>query len=1050
MDNKNGKNPLMAISAMMALFTALGIIVYTKAPLKGVRPSIPEIQERSQKIRARLWQDPFQAVLDQAKTKDGAKPAGLCLFKEAILMEIAPLQEEINQHVNEQKKITVLGVMVFGGPYAEEMELRLRQRYAVVSALGRLKFVPQDSEHLGFIRIFPSQKECVEAQNEISLSTILPFEWFVSEGQEEGVLLLWINDDAFREKTIEKLAVLITPLQSQDKKDQLKFKIIGPAGSTTLLEMLKELHHEPKSPILTEGAPSESPGLSAQLKGLEIYSATATAEDSSLLREIKAEPESKLNCQDKSKDLIAKKFCDSGIKFHRTICSDKELAQELVDELELRGVGPRDHIALISEWDTFYGRSLPQTFENARKAKQKEKGQRKEKKNRIHRFSYLRTIDGKLPGEGSGAAKERQKNDGDRNEDKGNLKLEEPTGKSQYDYLRRLAERIYLLDQQLKCEGHGSIKAIGVLGSDFYDKYLVLQALGQRFPERIFFTTDLDARLLHPTYIEWTRNLVVASGFGLQTREDLQGDLPPFRDVYQTSVFLATLQAFNHRPPQLLAGTDAPKPRLFEIGKRNAVDLTQGKAEPNTVHPPRDMPGLQGTSLVVIIFIILLVLALLWFMCISVKNMLKGLGQFISRNPDFALVALIALVGMLYVFNQAILQNTSEEPFSLTEGVSVWPTEILRLLSIGLAWIFIFTSAAKLRKNDHELAEEFCLGNGPDTSAKKPSLSWRRNLQLWWPTRVSQYQKLWEWLGKCAQRISAPGKMVNETSPCDVEKLGKSYQEIRCDWEINSEQGQIRVNQAWKEYLRCRSLSFRLKSVIPLVSIYGLVCVLVIWLFGLPTTPVRGEISRLINYGILFVTIISFLILTFLVFDATSLCRRFVMRFLGKEPQWNLESLEQFRGRVGLAEGELGNWMLIRLIAKRTEVVGNLIFYPFLVWFVIFVSRLRYFDNWRTPIGLAIVLSMSAVLAWSCAFVLRRAAERLRTDILERLAIGAHAAELPSKDHKERLQHLIEEVKSMQRGAFAPYYNNPLVHSLLVPLGGIGGMQLLDIFSKLT
>ncbi len=1044
MDDKNGKNPLMAISAMIALFTALGVIVYIQAPLKGVRPSIPEIQERSQKIRARLWQDPFQAVLEQAKIKDGARSAGLCLFKEAILRDIAPLQEEINQHAdNPKKKITVLGVMVFGGPYAEETELRLRQRYAVVSGLGRLKFVPQDPEHLGFIRIFSSQKECAETHNEISLSTILPFEWFVSEDHEESVLLLWINDNAFQEKPLEKLAVLISSLQSGDKKEQLKFKIIGPAGSTTLLEMLKELDHERKSQKLAAGAPSESPGLSTKLKDLEIYSATATAEDSSLLREINAAPDTKLPCPDKSKGLIANRFCAGEITFNRTICSDKELSQELVDELALRGVGPRDHIALISEWDTFYGRSLPQTFENARQAKQKQA-------TRIHRFSYLRTIDGKLPGELSGAAKERQKNDTDRNEDKGNLKLEEPTGKSQYDYLRRLAERIYLLDQRLKGKGQGSIKAIGVLGSDFYDKYLVLQALGQRFPERIFFTTDLDARLLHPTYSEWTRNLVVASGFGLQTREDLQGDLPPFRDVYQTSVFLATLQAFHHRPPQLLARTDAPKPRLFEIGKHNAIDLTQGKPEANTVHPPRDMPGLQGTTLAVIFLIFLLALVLLGFMSISVRNKLKGLGQCISRNPDLALVALAALVVMLYLFDKEILQNTREEPFSLTEGVSVWPAEILRLLSVGLAWIFIFTSTAKLRQNDHELAEEFCLGNGPDTSAKLSPQSWRRNLQLWWPTRVSQNQRFWDRLGKWTQRLSGFEKTVNETSPCDVEAWEKPCQGIGCDGELNAKQGEIRVNQVWEEYVRCWSLGSRLKRVIPLVSLYGLVCVLVIWLFGMPTTPVRGEISRLINLGILVLTIISFLILTFFVFDATSLCRRFVMRFWGKEPQWHLDSLEQFRGRTGLAGAELGNWMVIRLIARRTEVVGNLIFYPFLVWFIIFVSRLRYFDNWRTPIGLAIVISMSAVLAWSCAFMLRRAAERLRTDILERLATGGHAAGLPDRDHQERLQHLIEEVKAMQRGAFAPYYNNPLVHSLLVPLGGFGGMQLLDIFSKLT
>ena len=134
-------------------------------------------------------------------------------------------------------------------------------------------------------------------------------------------------------------------------------------------------------------------------------------------------------------------------------------------------------------------------------------------------------------------------------------------------------------------------------------------------------------------------------------------------------------------------------------------------------------------------------------------------------------------------------------------------------------------------------------------------------------------------------------------------------------------------------------------------------------------------------------------------FDATSHCRRFVTLFLGKEPQWEPSLLARFRGRVGLEDAELGDWMLIRLIARDTGVVGRLIFYPFIVWLVILVSRMPYFDNWRTPIGLAIVISMSAVLAWSCAFMLRRTAESIRADVLERLSRKIQAAELADQEH---------------------------------------------------
>jgi hypothetical protein len=1046
MDDKDGKNPLVAISAMLALFTALGVIVYVQAPLKGIRPPMPAIEDRSQKIGARLWQDPFQAVLDQTKTKDGPKPAALCVFKEPISMETGPLVKEINDHLDKGEKITVLGVMVFGAPYEEEMENRLRKRYAALSGLVSSGFIADDPEHLGYVRIFQSQQECQEAGNQPSLSTILPFEWFISEDQKQAVLLLWINDDVFKNNPLEKLAILITQLRSQTKEAQLAFKLIGPAGSTTLLEMLREIQKGLKSKkATTAGAPGNLTFL-PQLRGLTIYSAMATAENSILDQELKNATGSGLNLV--AEDPVAAKFSECGITFQRTIKSDKELAEALVEELKLRGVEPPDHIALISEWDTFYGRSLPKSFEKAWKAKYGDK----DKETRILQFSYLRGIDGQLPGDRAAAPKGGPKNDTNPKEGNDIQKMEEPTGKSQYDYLRRLAGRIYLLDQQLERQQKGQIKAIGVLGSDFYDKYLVLQALGQWFPERIFFTTDLDARLFHPAAIEWTRNLVVASGFGLQLRHNVQGTLPPFRDVYQTSVYLAIRQAFNHPPYDFLQESGTPKPRIFEIGRLGAIDLTTGKPEPNTVHPPRDLGGLAGNKFIVVLSIILLLLLIVWFMSMRVQIELKRWMEFFSRNPEIALLALLSLVLIIILFDKfdkTILQNPSEEPFSLFEGVSIWPTAILRLAAAVLSLSFFVTSVSRLRRSDRRLAQEFFgLDSDPAKPARLTPHPYLHNLQSWWPARVAQYQMLRDWLGRKHEPLSGDEQTIHAAFPRGVEKVKQYCQEIRRDWAVD--QDQVRVKEVWEEYVRRGSMWFRLERIIPLLIIYLVVCGLIIGFFGQPTTPVRGDISQYFNLRILLAAIISFLFLSFFVFDATSHCRRFVTLFLGKEPLWGPRLLARFRGRVGLEDAELGDWMLIQLIARDTEVVGRLIFYPFIVWFVIFLSRMRYFDNWRTPIGLAIVISMSAVLAWSCAFMLRRTAESIRTDVLERLSRKIHAAKPRDQEHQESVQRLFEEVKGMRMGAFAPYYQNPLVQSLLVPLGGISGVSLLEVLWKLT
>jgi hypothetical protein len=93
-------------------------------------------------------------------------------------------------------------------------------------------------------------------------------------------------------------------------------------------------------------------------------------------------------------------------------------------------------------------------------------------------------------------------------------------GTNQYDYLRRLALQIAELDWSLKRDDRGSIKAFGILGNDYFDKLLILQALKERFPSQLYFTTDLDAGYLDAKVFRWTRNLVVAAPFGLTLRRN--------------------------------------------------------------------------------------------------------------------------------------------------------------------------------------------------------------------------------------------------------------------------------------------------------------------------------------------------------------------------------------------------------------------------------------------------------------------------------------------------------------------------------------------------
>jgi hypothetical protein len=92
--------------------------------------------------------------------------------------------------------------------------------------------------------------------------------------------------------------------------------------------------------------------------------------------------------------------------------------------------------------------------------------------------------------------------------------IEWPEGRDQRDYVRRLAQQIF--DGIDWYNPESQVRAIGLIGSDVHDKLVLVQALREAFPDRMVFTTDLDARLLHPSVTRYNaqphRRLEPAAG----------------------------------------------------------------------------------------------------------------------------------------------------------------------------------------------------------------------------------------------------------------------------------------------------------------------------------------------------------------------------------------------------------------------------------------------------------------------------------------------------------------------------------------------------------
>ena len=606
----------------VALAVALAGAYYYLNPLDTSRPversGVEFPIEREQDVAARLWQDPLLAVYVHEGAEHSAeqKVAARTSQPEPPRHSRAGLKEGIAKASGEG--LWVLPVLIPGGAAADYQEDRLRMRRAVLDGLASSRLVPHDSEHLGYIRMprYPppapsnlkrdtSSTPCAEAaaaaQEAAGNLYLLPYEWFNpmfeppalrGDFEHRRVLVLWVREDELAETPLHGLSNMLQILGIDSAATPVK--VIGPRSSDGLRAMLKEAAQ------LQAG--------STLLRGVEEFSATPTAPDSLICQGVVSAgsgsaPVLKSIFEEKLKDF----------KFHRVTATDDEVSRVLVAELARRGVdvtpASKDqcHVAVISEWDTFYGRALPLAFA----AQTQVPGVNPDLSfpTHIHDFHYARGIDGMVPGASAGEPKETstKARSSEKPDDSPSPSPPRETteGLNQADYLRRLATQIRDEHENLLYQGVGGIQAIGVLGSDVYDKLLILKALRTSMPHALYFTNSLDARLGHPDEWNAARNLIVVSPYGLRLEwadspaagrpapgpddawlVDVRRKVPPFRDSYQTAIYAATLMAGH--PDLANSYADNPKlrggPYIFEISRSGPYPLTSPGGPPRLTH----------------------------------------------------------------------------------------------------------------------------------------------------------------------------------------------------------------------------------------------------------------------------------------------------------------------------------------------------------------------------------------------------------------------------------------------------------------------------------
>jgi hypothetical protein len=677
------------------------------------------------------------------------------------------------------------------------------------------------------------------------------------------------------------------------------------------------------------------------------------------------------------------------------------------------------HIVILSEWDTPYGRSLDATFtaDASGQTINDVVEQIKKPPAWIHSYHYLRGIDGLLPGD-SGKDNQRQQEQKSQS-GQNTVAVEATEGLNQSDYLRRLARQMREDNARWKRQDGYGIRAVGLLGADVYDKMMILRALRPEFPAAVFFTNNYDAHFeRHDNWAD-THNLVIVSPFGNTLPEIyLQQRIAPFRDNNQTSMYVGTLVATERMSKEEVESL-LWQTRIFEIGRYGAYDLSPPwylwrpsdskfvleknyKKDQNEKTWFREWLLAPGVISGLIIIALSILAMAAWISVSIARRRLPGGGTGTERlkralvSTTFWLVCGVPLI----VFLVALVAQYwgSEEPLTFFSGISIWPTEMVRLIALMLAVFFMFKASFDLRGNARRIETEFSFAPLPST-----------------PFR-------WQDLGIGSER-----------------------------WRLNESPRASRffAEEAWHAYLYRHRFWPRLIRIGILFTLYCIFAVTVFQLSPEPLPPARGAMAFKFDAVVFCLAGVGLMLLSFYVVDAIQLNSNFIRMFGREVTKWGHRVVDRSHRSPPLTEEELSAYHEIFFVARRTKVVAPLIWYPLLVLTLLVVARSSVFDNWTWPPGLVLITGITAAWALGSAILLRRAAEHLRETALNDLRRFRLLGQ-ESDVKRQTFDELMAEIRDLKTGAFAPLSDQPFVRAVLFPGAGLGliavAQRLLGIF----
>ena len=436
------------------------------------------------------------------------------------------------------------------------------------------------------------------------------------------------------------------------------------------------------------------------------------------------------------------------------------------------------------------------------------------------------------------------------------------------------------------------------------------------------------------------------------------------------------------------------------------------------IDPPRIVtkPGLESWA-----YVLLVIFAAGVFAPIPMKLFGWEWKDDATNNFLKVFVVMCFIIAIIYGnYHYLIEYNIGQidEPLSYLSGISAWPSFIMKILVVFISIFMLILMYAQLRKNTRTIDKDFINRNSSKDSDKTSSQD-----------QANQSSNQAD--GDYYHRFFILGWKNPEPKPHESKIVEKYWEEYAI------------YGKYWKRILRSS-----LGAVMFLTA-----GALVLVLTGMPNHPYRigHMLPKYISMPIIITSVFFQFLILYFVIDATKLSRRLINFISENEVKWSEENCERFMTESGISIKEVISGLYkLKFIEEHTEAIGKFIYYPFIIIFLMVLSRNRYFDDWNNPIGLIIIFFILITYTVLSSMYLRKEARSARSKVLaelKRLKTG-WITDDNKKSDIVMIDNVIDQIQQMNRGAYSNIANNPIIHAVLVPTGGLGIVTILQFLFR--